>query len=126
MAGNYCDNQHEAPAEFLVTNLGNGDTVGLCAACWLTWCAGLLQAVGYTVTAPAAEAAQGGQDAQGEGEAVPEPPTPKSGRSGRRGGAQRLDDGSAEEAEASEASALPSELVAPSSPFSEVEPADAG
>lgn len=90
MAGYQCQASEpgeEHSAQFLLTNLEDGDTVTLCGPHLPGWCIALLEAAGYTVLAPGAEAPAAAPEEAG---AATAPPGPKRRRRGQENGEAAL------------------------------------
>lgn len=63
----YCDSDGADPAAFLITEIDTGSVSAACFPHLLGWCAGLLQAAGYTVSGPVEQDQDGGPHGQGQG-----------------------------------------------------------
>ncbi len=77
MAGYMCDTEDGVPADVLVTNLDNGDTLALCAGCFPAWCRAMLDQLDRPTLPDGAQASVMPATAQEEGEATPSTPSPK-------------------------------------------------
>lgn len=97
-----CDTEDGELAIMLISNLGNGDTIALCATCFPGWCVAAAEAFNAAAAQEAARLEEPQPTAAEEGEATPSTPSPKSRRTGDQ--------------------ATPKDLKAESSPFAEVAP----
>lgn len=80
MAGYMCDSDDGQPADFLITNLGNGDTMAFCSACLPAFALTLIEALSGQASPDGSEAAETAATAEEEGEATPSTPAPKRGQ----------------------------------------------
>ncbi len=77
MAGYMCDSEDGQAADFLITNLGNGDTMAFCAACLPAFAVTLIESLRAGESQDGATSPEIDATAPEEGEATPSTPARK-------------------------------------------------